>query len=312
MNRLPIYSLGCLLLLSALSCQPSSPPESTKAQERDRGNAPVVKVQPTSQQLAEVIQAYRDHQRQFDQRPKKAPVTGQAKDERGKTEMLAPDPEVYASRLIEIIQDNRGDRGNLAAIQWILKEVPSGPNFRTAIELLRMDYIETEPIADVLPVLVEGYPDPASMQLMEQLAENSLHNRVRAVAKMAHIKGHQAILRFVVFLDNPKWTERMKSFVEKSTLEFYRKSATQNFDLESKLQELNPSSIYGEYDFGVKNQGRPAQNIGQLATNMLFSLQHLQVGKPAPNIQAEDLDGLTFSLKEYRGKIVMLDFWGDW
>ena len=37
-----------------------------------------------------------------------------------------------------------------------------------------------------------------------------------------------------------------------------------------------------------------------------------QVGKVAPAITGEDLDGETFSLSDYRGKVVMLDFWGDW
>jgi hypothetical protein len=36
------------------------------------------------------------------------------------------------------------------------------------------------------------------------------------------------------------------------------------------------------------------------------------VGKPAPEIHGEDLDGVPFQLSEYRGKVVVLDFWGHW
>jgi hypothetical protein len=32
----------------------------------------------------------------------------------------------------------------------------------------------------------------------------------------------------------------------------------------------------------------------------------------APDIAAEDLDGVAFKLSDYRGKIVLLDFWGHW
>ena len=35
-------------------------------------------------------------------------------------------------------------------------------------------------------------------------------------------------------------------------------------------------------------------------------------GKPAPDIVGQDLDGQTFRLSDYRGKVVVLDFWGDW
>lgn len=38
----------------------------------------------------------------------------------------------------------------------------------------------------------------------------------------------------------------------------------------------------------------------------------LQVGNLAPEIENEDLDGETFKLSDYRGKVVMLDFWGNW
>jgi hypothetical protein len=36
------------------------------------------------------------------------------------------------------------------------------------------------------------------------------------------------------------------------------------------------------------------------------------VGQTAPEITGEDLDGVSFQLSDYRGKVVLLDFWGDW
>jgi predicted Zn finger-like uncharacterized protein len=37
-----------------------------------------------------------------------------------------------------------------------------------------------------------------------------------------------------------------------------------------------------------------------------------QVGKPAPEITGEDIDGKKFNLSDYKGKVVVLDFWGHW
>lgn len=36
------------------------------------------------------------------------------------------------------------------------------------------------------------------------------------------------------------------------------------------------------------------------------------LGVKAPDIVGVDLDGTPFQLSDYRGKIIMLDFWGDW
>ncbi len=44
----------------------------------------------------------------------------------------------------------------------------------------------------------------------------------------------------------------------------------------------------------------------------LFELENLQNGMPAPEIIGEDLDGVEFKLSDYLGKVVVLDFWGDW
>ncbi len=36
------------------------------------------------------------------------------------------------------------------------------------------------------------------------------------------------------------------------------------------------------------------------------------VGQPAPEITGEDVNGEPMKLSDYRGKVVMLDFWGNW
>jgi hypothetical protein len=38
----------------------------------------------------------------------------------------------------------------------------------------------------------------------------------------------------------------------------------------------------------------------------------LAIGKVAPEIEGEDVNGKSFKLSDYRGKVVVLDFWGDW
>jgi cytochrome oxidase Cu insertion factor (SCO1/SenC/PrrC family) len=48
------------------------------------------------------------------------------------------------------------------------------------------------------------------------------------------------------------------------------------------------------------------------AASYIFELQNLQVGMKAPDLEATDQDGKTFKLSDYRGKVVVLDFWGFW
>ena len=43
-----------------------------------------------------------------------------------------------------------------------------------------------------------------------------------------------------------------------------------------------------------------------------FKAERLQVGMVAPDIEGADVDGVVFKLSDYRGKVVVLDFWGFW
>ncbi|MBL9076335.1 MAG: redoxin domain-containing protein [Planctomycetes bacterium] len=52
--------------------------------------------------------------------------------------------------------------------------------------------------------------------------------------------------------------------------------------------------------------------ILQQAKDALFEIENLQVGCTAPDIVAKDTDGVPFKLSDYRGKVVLLDFWGFW
>ena len=52
--------------------------------------------------------------------------------------------------------------------------------------------------------------------------------------------------------------------------------------------------------------------IRDTASTELFELRNLYVGQVAPDMEGMDLDGVKFRLSDYRGKVIMLDFWGHW
>ena len=73
-------------------------------------------------------------------------------------------------------------------------------------------------------------------------------------------------------------------------------------DLEKESKSLR--ELLGSFD-GDSELHKKAQDE-------LFVLENLTVGAKAMNIVGTDLEGEEFKLSDYRGKIVFLDFWGDW
>lgn len=51
--------------------------------------------------------------------------------------------------------------------------------------------------------------------------------------------------------------------------------------------------------------------VGAKAKSELYELRHLSLGVQAPEIVGEDQDGKKFKLSDYRGKVILLDFWSE-
>ena len=48
------------------------------------------------------------------------------------------------------------------------------------------------------------------------------------------------------------------------------------------------------------------------AKEALVEVKKLAIGSAAPEIAGVDVEGVAFKLSDYRGKVVLLDFWGFW
>jgi cytochrome oxidase Cu insertion factor (SCO1/SenC/PrrC family) len=51
---------------------------------------------------------------------------------------------------------------------------------------------------------------------------------------------------------------------------------------------------------------------GACGTSRVAGADKPQIGKPAPQIEGKDANGKELKLSDYHGKVVVLDFWGDW
>ena len=69
-----------------------------------------------------------------------------------------------------------------------------------------------------------------------------------------------------------------------------------------------------ERDYGKEMAyvGRTPRPFAEVVSDNLFQLEKLYIGAIAPDIEAADLEGVPFKLSDYRGKVVLLDFWGHW
>lgn len=85
----------------------------------------------------------------------------------------------------------------------------------------------------------------------------------------------------------------------------------------SKLEDPNlavGSDEYKRYKTMLEKAAEASKDpqlIGEVK-GVIAEREMLGNGNVAPDIEGVDLDGVKFKLSDYAGKVVMLDFWGDW
>jgi peroxiredoxin len=63
-------------------------------------------------------------------------------------------------------------------------------------------------------------------------------------------------------------------------------------------------------EYGGVQVGR--SSLGEIARHGLDEVRYLSEGSLVRDIAGEDLQGRPFKLSDYKGKVVILDFWADW
>ena len=106
---------------------------------------------------------------------------------------------------------------------------------------------------------------------------------------------------------------QLVAMIEKSPHESVRATAT--MALASQLASLpadqqDEARIKDLYQSVVDQYSSLPRLVA--AANGALAKFRFRIGQIAPDIKGEDLDGEAFKLSDYRGKVVVLDFWGDW
>jgi hypothetical protein len=186
----------------------------------------------------------------------------------------------YAKKYLELAQKHPKDPAAGQALVVVFRTAgPTSSEAREAADLIIKNQIYDEAVTGLLPLL-SRMNAPYTEKLIRGAAEHAKSDDDRGRATLA-------LAQFV-----KAKADRGGKDAEKLTAEA------------EKLFETVVEK-YAE----VKMFNRP---LGPQAKGELFEMRHLSIGKTVPEVEAEDIDGVKFKLSDYRGKVVLLDFWGNW
>ena len=227
-----------------------------------------------------------------------------SEEERPKLLEKQPKAEDWIPKFQAIADANPKDPAAAKALVWIVrsgKVEAQGP----ALDKLIANHIADPSLGDVAPSLASSPADNAEKFLKAVIEKNPDHGvQGQASYALAKMYARQSDLA-ARMKDDPKLRADVEKFYGKS---FTDRMAGYDSGKASKEAEALLDSVSTK--FGDVKAGR--STLGEQAKNDLFELRTLGIGKTAPEITGADVDGKAMKLSDYRGKVVVLDFFGFW
>lgn len=194
-------------------------------------------------------------------------------EERAAITAKAPMPK-FAPRFLELGEKLGKDAAAAEALVQAVQLDYRGATGSKAMELLARDHFNSPALAPLVSVL-KSIRTPAADSLLAVVKEKNTNPVIQGTLLMS-------------------------------------KAATLKASSPAEAEKLYNQVIE---KYGSAKGPRATATLGDLAKSEIATMKgaaDFNVGKTAPDIEGEDLDGKKFKLSDYRGKVVVIDFWGDW
>ncbi|MBU0637858.1 MAG: redoxin domain-containing protein [Planctomycetes bacterium] len=199
---------------------------------------------------------------------------------------MPPSPvETFLPRFRAFAERHTGQPAAIAALVWIIKEVrrpasEEGPNpSKWAVEQLTAHHAGDPALAQALPGLRYAYYYAGADPLIAFFEKVIKENKNKEAAGWAMFN-----LAYTLYRDTGDGDGRQPEADRTRAVQLFRRSTK---------------------DYA----GTPA---AEAAAGYVYEIEHLQIGMKAPEIVGTDVEGREIKLSQFRGQVVVLDFWGFW
>jgi thiol-disulfide isomerase/thioredoxin len=193
----------------------------------------------------------------------------------------------FGAQFLKIAQDHAREVDSLPALEMVFQIASPGDaaTLAKAITLLQQHHVARKEMERFCAMLIEDDSKAGEDLLKAVVAQNAVPS--------AKAHAHLAL------------AERALRNSEDDQFKPEEKAA------HSRVAEEHFATLERAFA-GIADLTGEAPTMGTRAKQQLYALRHLGIGKTAPEIEGKNAEGKTFKLSDYRGKVVVLDFWASW
>ena len=199
----------------------------------------------------------------------------------------------FGRRLLSVAE--RAPEGPVAieVFCWLVRHSRESPEARAAGEILTRHHLRGEGMRRAC-LSLWYFPCPVAETVLRRALDESRDPEVRGMARLALAK---RLMRRLEDGEGPSGEGERRRWrdldgVRDEAEELLRRAAAE--------------------DGGLAHPVLPGTTLADHARSALDELRRFSVGCVAPEIRGRDADGAEFRLGDYRGKVVLLYFGGDW
>jgi len=229
-----------------------------------------------------LVTAQRDAEREFS-RAYQAATTKEEKDRVSQGLGRQSSAQSHSDGFWKLIEKHPNDPVAIDTLMWLISRDNLGASTTAALGNFSPELMQNDRMLEVCTLLGHGFTDRPGEDFLRQLIAKSPHRQVQGEARFA-----QAL--------------RLKRQLDRQP------AAGPNGEMLARTAEQILNTVIEKYG-DVKHY---PSTLKEAAEGTLFEMKFLGVGSPVPEIDGEDLDGKPLKLSDFRGKVVLLDFWGTW
>src|SRR5262245_21285886 len=186
---------------------------------------------------------------------------------------------------------------------WPVEMVGEDTAHAKAFELLQRDHIRSDKLGPLCQRISYGFCKEYETFLRAVAATNP-HKGVPATATLSLARFlNNSLGRIELCRKQPELAKQFSALYGNEYIADLIRQDGEKVIKEVEAVFEQASEKYGD----VKLPG--GDTVAERAKAELFEIRNLRVAKQAPDIEGEDQDGKRFKLSDYRGKVVLLDFW---
>jgi peroxiredoxin len=204
---------------------------------------------------------------------------------------------------LKLARENPHDSVAVDAMNWVITHAEIISSVDEAMDLLAKNHVASERLLPIIQRLDQFIDTtPASLGLLRAVFHTNMHHKTRAWACL--VLGRSiAKSKNLIQCQRGQLELTLHAHPQLKTLPRTVPEGKTDAALAAMVKEAADlfETVIGEFpDF---------PDLANTARKELFELRHLAIGCAAPEIEGQDVDGKPFKLSDYRGKVVLLDFW---